>query len=348
MTAHRGADGGPTSASGGVARLRVGVCGLGSIGLRHARLLAETPGVRVAAFDAAPHGLTLPPAVAANLTLVASFEELLDAAPDGVVLATPDALHAPQAIAACRRGVPVLVEKPVADSVEAAEELARVAAESGTAVLVGYVLRHYAVLRRVRDLLADAAVGTPVSVHVNLGAYETLRVARNRFAGADRYRLPYDYSHEWDYLQWLLGPATGVAAVARLAGDLPLRQDPNVVDGVVTFASGVTGTFHLDYVQEGQGRRLDVVGDRGTLRADLARGTIAVRAHGDLLTRSYDCAEERDVAFGRQLGHFLEVARGAATPLVGVEDGVRALRVADAVVAACAEGSWRSVPHRIQ
>ena len=333
-------------ASGAPERLRVGVCGLGSIGLRHARLLAESPGVSVAAFDAAPHGLRLPPAVEANLTIVPSFEELLDAAPDALVVATPDALHAPQAIEACRRGIAVLVEKPVADSVAAAEELARVTAQSGARVLVGYVLRHYAVLRRVRELLTDGAVGTPVSVHVELGAYETLRVARNRFSGTDRYRLPYDYSHEWDYLQWLLGPAAEVAAVGRLAGDLPLRQDPNVINGVVAFASGVTGTFHLDYVQEGQGRRLDVVGDRGTLRADLARGRVTVRAHADALTRSYDCSEERDVAFGRQLSHFLDVARGVAVPLVSVEDGIRALRVADAVVAACGAGGWQSVNTR--
>jgi predicted dehydrogenase len=315
---------------------RVGVCGLGSIGLRHARLLAETEGVEVAGFDAAPHRVK-------GLKLVGSFEELLDAAPDGLVIATPDGLHAPQAIEACRRGIAVLVEKPVADSVAAARGLAAVAAETGSRVLVGYVLRHYAVLQRVRDLLREQEIGAPVSVQVNLGAYETLRVARNRFDAGERYRLPYDYSHEWDYLQWLFGPAESVAAVGRLAGDLPLRQDPNVLNGVVAFASGVTGTFHLDYVQEGQGRRVDIAGDRGTLRADLAAGVVTVRGHGDRLTRHYDCAEERDVAFGRQLAHFLQVMRNEAEPAVTVADGINALRMADAVVAACETATWQPV-----
>lgn len=314
--------------------LRVGVCGLGSIGLRHARLLGETEGVEVAGFDAAPHHVK-------GLRTVGSFEELLDAAPDGLVVATPDGLHAPQAVEACRRGIAVLVEKPVADSVAAACELAAVAAETGTKVLVGYVLRHYLVLQRVRDLLPE--IGTPVSVQVNLGAYETLRLARNRFSASERYRLPYDYSHEWDYLQWLFGPAESVAAVGRLAGDLPLRQDPNVLNGVVAFASGVTGTFHLDYVQEGQGRRVDIAGDRGTLRADLAAGVVTVRNHGDRLTRHHDCAEERDVAFGRQLAHFLRISKNEAKPAVTVADGINALRMADAVVAACETGAWQPV-----
>lgn len=317
--------------------LRIGVSGVGSIGLRHARLLAQTPGVSVIVYDNAPDQLDLP----ATVSLVDSFDALIGSGLDGLVVATPDTVHAEQSIAACRRGIAVLVEKPVAHSVAAATELAGVAGH--TAVLVGYVLRHYAVLRQVRELLADGAVGTPVSVHVSLGAYETLRLARNRFRDGERYRLPYDYSHEWDYLQWLFGPVTRVAAVARLAGDLPLRQDPNVIDGVLTHAGGVTGTFHLDYVAEGAGRRLDVTGDRGTLRADLAAGLIRVRAHAADLTREYDRAEHRDVAFGRQLAHFLEVVRGTATPLVTVADGIRAIAVADAVVAACESQIWQPV-----
>ncbi len=319
--------------------LRIGVSGVGSIGLRHTRLLAEQPGVEVTVFDSAPERLNLP----AGVRVAPDFAALLDAGLDGLVVATPDAAHAPQSIAACERGIAVLVEKPVADSVAAATDVAQVAARTGVGVLVGYVLRHYRVLAQVRELLADEAVGTPVSLHVTLGAYETLRLARNRFRDGDRFRLPYDYSHEWDYLQWLLGPVTGVAAVARLAGDRPLRQDPNVIDGVLTLASGVTGTFHLDYVAEDVGRRLEVVGDRGALRADLTRGQVRVRAYASNLAREYDCAEHRDEAFTRQLTHFLDVARGQAEALVSVTDGIRALAVADAVVAACEQSGWAAV-----
>lgn len=319
--------------------LHIGVSGVGSIGLRHTRLLADRPDVTVTVFDRAPGGVALPATVAS----ARSFEELLESGLDGLVVATPDAIHAAQCVEACRRGIPVLVEKPVADSVDAALEVQACARQHDTGVLVGYVLRHYAVLRQVRDLLADGALGTPVSVHQSLGAYETLRLARNRFTGTDRYRLPYDYSHEWDYLQWLLGPVTGIAAVARLAGDRELRQDPNVINGLVTLESGVTGTFHLDYVSEGQGRQFEVVGDRATMRADLATGLIRLRVHGGKLVGEYDCAEPRDVAFARQLEHFLDMIRTAATPVVTVADGIRALRVADAVVAACEQAGWYPV-----
>jgi D-apiose dehydrogenase len=305
--------------------------------MRHLRLLNDLPEIEVYAYDATPR--TLPAAV----TVCDSFEALLDAGLDGLVVATPDPAHAPQTIAACRRGVRVLVEKPVADSVVAAAEVAAVAAQTGVPVLVGYVLRHYEVVRQVRALLADGSVGTPVSAQVSLGAYETLRLARNRFNPTDRYRLPYDYSHEWDYLQWFFGPVARACAVARQAGDLPLTQDPNVVDGILILESGLTATFHLDYVQDGGGRRLEVVGDRGTLRAELAHGLVRLRPHGEPLTREYDRTEPRDTAFHRQLSHFLDVVAGRAEPIVTVHDGLRALAVADAVVASCESATWCDV-----
>jgi predicted dehydrogenase len=317
--------------------VKIGVSGVGSIGLRHLRLLSERPDVRVYAYDATPRALP------AAVTACDSFAALLDAGLDGLVVATPDPAHAPQTIAACQRGIRVLVEKPVADSVTAAGQVAAVTAQTGVPVLVGYVLRHYEVVRQVRTLLADGAVGTPVSAQVSLGAYETLRLARNRFSPTDRYRLPYDYSHEWDYLQWFLGPIVRACAVARQAGDLPLTQDPNVVDGLLVLESGLTATFHLDYVQDGGGRRLQVVGDRGTLRADLAGGLVRLRRHGESLTREYDCREPRDAAFDRQLSHFLDVVAARTEPVVTVQDGLRALAVADAVVAACESGTWADV-----
>lgn len=322
---------------------RIGVSGVGSIGLRHARLLVARPGVTVHAFDAVPGGPARGPALP-GVVWHDSFDGLLDADLAGLVVATPDAHHADQTIAALRRGVPVLVEKPVADSVAAARSVAAAADETGVPVLVGYVLRHYAVLQLVRELLADGDIGTPLSFHLTLGAYETLEVARNRFATPARYRLPYDYSHEWDYLQWLLGPVTRVAATARRAGDLPLAEDPNLLDGVLVLDSGVTGTFHLDYVQTGGVRRLELVGDRGVLSADIPDGSVWVRDRQPRPeVRRYRRAEERDAAFTRQLDHFMDVLHGRVEPCVGVPEGIRALLVADAVVAACESGTWHGI-----
>lgn len=312
----------------------IGVVGLGSIGRRHARLLAETSVEPVPVLDPEPTAAR----DLAHVRPVASFAELL-AACEGVVIATPDPLHAPLTVQACDAGVAALVEKPISDTLDGASAIAAAAGRTGTAVLVGHVLRHTAILGRVRHLLASGAIGNPVSFHATLGAYETLEVARMRFDPDDRYRLPFDYVHEWDYLHWLLGPIERVIATSHTSGDLPLRQHPNVIDALLVLQSGVTGTVHLDYVQRQGDRAVRIVGDRGTCTVDVRSGALAI--HGaDGMARHEDHPEERDDAFRRQLAHFVDVI-GGDPPIVDIDEATRAIAVAAAVVRSCEDGTWQ-------
>lgn len=328
--------------AGDTRRLDLGVCGLGSIGRRHARLLAARPDVRLRVFDPAYDGSD---ALASGLDAVAiepSFEALLADASDGIVIAVPDALHAPLTIQACRAGAHVLVEKPVADSVVAAREMERVAAACGVQVLVGHVLRHASVLVRARSLLHDGVIGTPLSFHATLGAYETLEMARMRFSEDLPYRLAFDYTHEWDYLQWLLGDVIRCAAVAHCDGDLPLLERPNVIDALLELESGATGSVHLDYVERDGARQVRIVGDRGVLEVDLRTGSLVARGV-DGSNRTEHHAEHRDVGFSRQLDHFIDMIRTGRPAIVPISEARRALSVAEAIVAASEQGSWQRV-----
>lgn len=319
--------------------LRFGVCGLGSIGRRHARLLAARDGITVHAYDpdVAP-GDSLGPDVGV-VVIEPSFEALLTNAPDGVVIATPDQLHAPMTIQACRAGVPVLVEKPVADTALAAQTMEAASVETGVPVLVGQVLRYSTVMMRAKELLQQGAIGTPLSFHATVGAYETLEMARTRFAHEATYRLVFDYVHEWDYLQWLLGDVTSCAAVGRRAGDLALMQTPNSIDVLLTLDSGVTGTAHLDYVERHGARTARIVGDRGVLELDLRAGTLAVSG-SDRPTQRVDHTEHRDVTFDRQLDHFIDIVTNGVAVGVPVTVAGRSVAVAEAIVAACQTGQW--------
>lgn len=315
----------------------LGVSGFGSIGRRHARV-AVANGWRVVAFDPVPPGPAEAAARSAGVSLVPAFDALLDAGVQAVVVATPDGAHADQAVACCARGVPVLVEKPLAASVQAARAVAEAASRTGTPVLCGYVLRHSAVLRAARDLLQAGELGTIASFHVDLGAYETLEVARNRFGPGTRDTLYVDYSHEWDYLCWFFGPARRVCGHARTVRDLPLVQAPNVLDALVEL-DGAAGSVHLDYVQRPGRRALNVIGTRGVLAVDVPAATLTVR---DVAGRErvHDFGQERDDLFRLQLANLAAVADGTAEPAATAADGVRALAVAEAVIESVRSGGW--------
>jgi D-apiose dehydrogenase len=310
------------------------VAGLGSIGRRHASV-ALRAGHQVIAFDPAPATDADP------WTAAASFEALLDAAPAAVVVATPDALHARQAVAALERGIPVLIEKPLAASVAEGREIAAAAAATGTVALVGYVLRYNAALLEAERLLRAGEVGRPLSFHVRLGAYETLVRARNRFDGTPAHGGIYgDYSHEWDYLDWLLGPIARGLAVERTAPEPERVQPPNVVDGLLELEGGCAGTFHLDYVQDPPRRTLSVLGSAATLEVDVPAGTILLQPHGEAPREPRRFAQPRDALFDAQLAHLLRAAAGEEPVRVPVADGLRALAVAHGLRDGAAGGGW--------
>lgn len=301
----------------------IAVSGFGSIGRRHAQVLADLEGVDVVVHD--PVALEAP----AGFPVVATLDELDAHRPDGIVIASPDEHHLSGAAWAAERRLPVLVEKPLADTVDRAERLVGTTA-GRSPVLVGYVLRHSAVFRAAAACIAEGVLGAPVSAHADLGAYETLVVARSRFAEPKADRLFIDYSHEWDYLRWFLGPLTPLAAYARAVEGIREHTEwPNTVDALLR-AGDVGVSVHLDYIRQPSRRVCTVIGADATMTVDVI-GDLTVRQEVTGETRTVSHAEPRNAMFTRQAEHFLAVVRGERAPSVTAEDGLAAMRTAEAL-----------------
>jgi predicted dehydrogenase len=329
-----------TIEGGGVRTL--GVSGLGSIGRQHLEAALRMPDLRVVAYDPVP-ALRAQAADRApeRVTCVDDIDALIAAAPDAVVIATPDEVHLDQLLRAADAGIPALVEKPLAPTAEAARAARPALRATGTPILVGYVLRHRPVLQRVRALLADGAIGTPTGFQILLGAYETLTRAVSRFDTAAPDRLYRDYSHEWDYVRWLFGPVRSVFAHARTERVVERVQEPNAVDGLLR-TDRVVGSFHIDYLETPGGRTLSVIGTDGRIVADLGITGRITRSARDADTVEHHPLTAAD-ALAAQLRHLLDVADGTAAPIAGPDDGIAAVAVADAAIASAASGTWADV-----
>ncbi len=205
------------------------------------------------------------------------IEELLELDLDALIIASPDRFHRPQVVAAAERGVATLVEKPLAHALDDGKALVEELEGRCGHILVGYVLHYCRVLLKAEELLRDGAIGELASFNVQLGAYETLVQARNRFEQSEHGTIYVDYSHEWDYVGWLLGDIARGIAVERSVESLPIVQRPNVVDGLLELADGCVGTFHLDYVQQPSVRSLTVIGTEGTLDVDVPAGLVTLQ-----------------------------------------------------------------------
>ncbi|HMJ09586.1 MAG TPA: Gfo/Idh/MocA family oxidoreductase [Pyrinomonadaceae bacterium] len=324
-------------------RLRIGVCGVGSIGFRHARLLSQRNSVELYIGDTTPAHLEAAASLPNLAGSTGSFDELIGSGLDALVIATPDRFHVEQAEAACRKKIAVLIEKPIAETAAQGNRLNQCALESGNRILVGYPLRFNALFLKAREIMNESVIGNPVSFSVMLGAYNTLVAAKNRFSPSDRNTLFVDYSHEWDYINWFLGKVRRVAAISHQSGDMERTQNPNVVDGVFELESGISGTVHLDYVHTPGKRTFTIIGDKGTMVVDAVKGTVSVQVYREEFERVHRIVESFDQMMQRQHDHFIDVIGGKAEPKVTVEDGLNALRVADAMIAACDDGTWNLI-----
>lgn len=304
---------------------RVLVVGAGLIGARHVARIRAASGVSLA-------GIVDPdPARGARFADMAG----VDVPVDGVILATPTPLHAAHAAIAADRGWPMLIEKPIADSVEDARQIAAHAAE--VPVLIGHHRRYHPRVTALREALSgigDVITATCIWAVRKPDAYfETWRDAQ---AGSP---LRINLVHDVDLLRHLLGEITDVAGFAAQTQ----RRTGRVESGAIAlqFASGATGTISFADCapspwgfEAGTGENphigttgqdmLWITGTRGGISfpsLTLWQGTDWAQPARPVPPPPVSEATPLDL----QLAHFADVIAGRENPRVSAQEGLATL-----------------------
>lgn len=306
------------------------IAGYGSIGRRHLRNLLSFGEQDVLLLRS--HRSTLPGDEIAGLPVETEVRAALDHHPDAVIIANPTALHLDVAIPAAEQGCAILLEKPIAGSLDRVTELQAAVARGGAKVLVGFQFRFHPTLQRAARLLVDGAIGRPLSARAHWGEYlpnwhpwEDFRqgyAARADLGGGVLLTL----CHPFDYLRMLLGEVDALWAFASTEGlGLPVEDTAEVG---LRFSSGPLASVHLDYLQQPAAHTLEIVGTEGTLRWNNADGALSVSRGGqDWQVELPPPGFERNAMFLDEMRNFLAVARGEAEPICTLADGIRALEI---------------------
>ncbi|MGE3286555.1 MAG: Gfo/Idh/MocA family protein [Pseudonocardia sp.] len=338
--------------------VRLAVAGAGLIGARHAARIAACPATELAAIvDPGPAGAEI--ADRYGVASYASLAELFAARPpDGVVLATPNRLHVDGGLECVAAGVPVLVEKPIGDTVAGAARLVEAAEAAGVPVLTGHHRTHSPILAAARGIVASGVLGRIVAV---VGT-ALLCKPEDYFDVGDGWRrapgggpILINLIHEVNALQQLVGDVVRVqATTSQAVRGFPVEDTAAMV---FTFACGALGTFLLSdtaasqrsweltsredpaYPSHADEDCYHLAGTTGslsipTMRLSTYRGSAS---WWEPLVTSTVAAERTD-PLGRQIAHFAAVIRGEASPLCSGRDGLAALRVVEAVVESARTG----------
>jgi predicted dehydrogenase len=206
--------------------LRVGVVGVGQRALM--ATLANQPGTArvVACADPDPRGRSdARELFGADVAVHEAYQDLLGDALDAVFVLTPDHLHAAPAQYFLAAGVAVFVDKPLAINVEDCDALLSAAAQTGSRLYVGHNLRHLPMLRRMRELIDDGAIGAVRSVwcrhfvgHGGDYYFKDWHAERAKTTSL----LLQKGAHDLDVIHWLAG---GYSRSVVAMGDLAVYGD---------------------------------------------------------------------------------------------------------------------------
>ena len=319
------------------------IAGLGSVGRRHLRNL-QSLGHRDIVLYRTGHS-TLPDDDLATLTTEYDLAKALAHRPTVAIISNPTALHLPVTLAAALAGCHLFIEKPVSHSLEGLDELTAIVHQRGLRVMVGFQYRFHPGLRIVKQLVDDGAIGRVIHAQAHWGEYlpawhpwEDYRQsysARADLGGGVILTL----CHTLDYLRWLLGEVGAVWAETGRLSDLNINVE-DVADITLRFRSGAIGTVHLDYVQRPPSHWLQLIGQKGTIRWDSDDSTVRCYRTEKGAWAKTPLPQEfnRNSMFLDELRHFLDCIGRRAEPLVTLEDGIQALRIALAAKQSAAEG----------
>ena len=319
-------------------QIRMGLVGLGSMGRNHLRVISGHDATLMAAVaDTDPATLEAATAQTGATGYDDPVAMIHDAAIDAVVIAAPTTAHVPLALAAIERGIPVLVEKPLAATHAEALRIVDAGRAAGVAVQVGHVERYNPAVLRLGQLLREGWLTTIYAIVSRRAGPFPVRI---RDVG-----VTVDLgTHDADMLSWIARERP-----TRVYAELAQRKHATHEDllfGLLHFPSGASGMLDVNWLTPAKRRQLTVIGEEGMFeldyltqrltftKSDLAAGELiagyATTFTGDVLEIEVETHEPLKA----QLDAFVHAVRTGERPYVDGEDGAWAVRIATSLLEA--------------
>jgi hypothetical protein len=310
--------------------LRFGIVGVGVMGSNHARVLAELPDIDVVAIADSDQERAAKVAEMVGCKAVADHKALIALGLDAIVIAAPTHLHHQIALDCIEAGTHVLVEKPIAPTVEEGREIVAAARRKGVKLMVGHVERFNPTVQAIKQAISSEGILSIGITRVgpfpprmsNVGVVIDLAV------------------HDIDLIRWFTESEI-VEVQPQLTRAIAEREDIALLQ--FRTASGVLAHINTNWLTPFKARTVHVA----------TRGKYVI---GDLLTRQVtECfGFQPDGSYSMRhlsVGHaeplraehlnFIQSIRGDVKPLIGGDEGVASLEIA----IQCLEGN-SSVPKR--
>jgi len=240
--------------------MRVAVIGVGSMGRNHARVYSELPGVELAAVCDSNPALAIQAAERFGSIAFTDYQKMLaEVKPEAISIAVHTALHHEVTLAALEAGAHVLVEKPIAATLEEGQEMIAKGHSLNRQLMVGHIVRFNPAMLQLKEKLDNGDLGRIFQILCRrVGPFPS----RIRDVGVVIDLAP----HDIDLMRYITG-----ADPIRVFCETEQRIHTDHEDlllGLLRFPEGVTGLLEINWLTPTKVREVLVLGEKGMFRVD--------------------------------------------------------------------------------
>ena len=319
--------------------VKVAVIGVGMMGRNHARVYAELPGVKLVGVADADAMVAEAVVRRCGGQAYTDHCQLLDEQqPDAVTIAVPTVDHLQVALDVIERGTHLLIEKPIAHTVEQGQQIIAAAEAAGVRLMVGHIERFNPAVIALKDRLAKGELGRVFQIDAfRLGPFP----ARIRDVG-----VVIDLAvHDLDVMRYVSN-----AEVVRVFAETERRihsTHEDLLSGLIRLDDGTVGTLAINWLTPTKIRRLSVTGEQGMFQVDYLTQDLYFYENSTTHGSDWQTLKVlRGVSEGRMIRYlvakkepllaeleaFRDAVRGEVPVAVTGSDGLKALGLAQAVV----------------
>ena len=292
--------------------LRVGVVGVGQMGQHHARNYSEMENVKLVGVADVNQARLLEIAERFNVEAYVDYRDLLEKDLDAVSIAVPTSMHKDVALEVIESNTHLLVEKPLADSLNSAADILNAVKDTSLKLLVGHIERFNPAISKLKELIDTGVLGDLLMISATRVGPYVLRIM-------DVGIITDSASHDIDIIRYLTN--TEPVQIFSLWRGLRNKKGDHaliVFDFGDTLASVEVNWFSPNIV-----RKLTVTGTKGTAELNYREQSLVVYNSNSKTIPKIEKAEPLRL----ELEHFVDCIINDKEPLVNAYEGFKVLEI---------------------
>jgi predicted dehydrogenase len=309
------------------------IIGAGSIGERHIRNLLSLGYTNINVWRT--RQLPLRTLSEQKVKVITREEDLDIIQPKVAFICTPTALHIEQAIACAKRGIHILIEKPLSDRLEGVDQLKFLARQNNIYVKIGYMMRFHPLMVQLKEMIGQKAYGPLLSFTTHWGEYlpdwhpwEDYRIsyaARKELGGGAGLTL----SHDIDMVNWLTADTVEkFHALKNYVSSLEVDVEAGI-DFLIKYRNGVTGHIHLNFFEKPANRFMLFVFEEGSVCFNYYKAVLKINTKQGAKEIRADNFDRNQLFMDQARTFFSELATFT------VQDSIRNIEESELIIKMC-------------